>query len=368
MSDYALGKKTKRSWLSFSIRGLMFFTLVVSCLLGWIGRDLYRARAEESLVYDIQLNGGRTRYDYVYEVPPPAHLCLVQIELKQREPNGHWLARKILGKNIYSYITIADLGWADDANLVLPRIATFSRLEELSIANIALTDASIEAISRLRKLKSITLDDVQITPDQMQRIAAIDSLDTLYLTGNSATDAVIERVARFKNLRDLSLRSTTLSDHALVSLARAQSLEQIRIDDSKQITNDGLVALLDLPKLESLSASGTSITNLCARTLAKMPVLRYARISADDPDVDFGDWRSYDLSPLDGCDRSISIMEDTIWLNTFVNNYQPPPSRPLPTLKEPLPPAFADVYNDPFIPFDAEAKTTKSLEMKDPFQ
>lgn len=399
MSDRS-GKKIcpKRHWLRFSVRGLLLLVLLVSIPLGLIGRDLIRSKSEEYLVNDIQIADGYVRYDYVYQVmPPPGTMGLTIAKFDEHEPKGHWLARKILGENIYSYVTIVNLRRADDPNQVLPRIATFSRLEKLSLAEAALTDESVDAISQLRQLRELYLESIELSPQQMRKLAAINSLETLYFTGSFATDDVLEQVANFKNLQEITLRDTAITNRALQSLARVPGLKRIEIDNAKQVTNEGLVPLVQLPELESFDAYGTRLTNFCARTLAKMPALKKAWISARDPKVDFGEYRSYDLSPIDGCDRSLSICDNIINLRTrypycgqsasppkppllcvacgfccstdqLPNPPQPPPARTLPTLDKPLPEAFADVYNDPFVPADAKGKTTESRETKDPVQ
>ena len=124
-----------------------------------------------------------------------------------------------------------------------------------------------------------------------------------------------------------------------------------------------------LNNLESLSIIGAKPTLAGLESLSSLPKLTRinlgAKLDLTLPEkavlygVPYGKSRAEYFQRVRG--RSTCCLD-------FPLTFEGPPVPRLEKPMEPLPPAFADVYNDPFIPFDAEAKTTKSLEVKDPFQ
>lgn len=380
MSDRS-GKKIcpKRHWLRFSVRGLLLLVLLVSIPLGLIGRDLIRSKSEEYLVNDIQIADGYVRYDYVYQVmPPPGTMGLTIAKFDEHEPKGHWLIRKIFAKNIYSYVTYVSLRWSPDPNTILPRIDTLSRLENLTIPSGPLSDESIDGILRLRHLKELELVDTQIMPEQMRRLAAIDTLETLRVSQRAATDAVLCEVEHFHSLKEIFVEDATITDRALQAFGKLNRLNCIGIDNAQGVTDKGLKYLVNLLNLETLFADDTGITDQAVPTITQMKSITYLSISTRNPNVDFGEYRTYPMDPVGNIIRELVVMENFINLHTE-DPIQPPPAYD-PTINNLL--IFSETEGDdspfeypssedPFAPSNAERETSDTNfhpAMDDTFQ
>ena len=74
------------------------------------------------------------------------------------------------------------------------------------------------------------------------------------------TDAAIERVKGLTKLRELDLSGSKITDAALRQLARFKHLECLDLDDT-QITDAGLKSLKPLRGIQELSLSNTKITD-----------------------------------------------------------------------------------------------------------
>ena len=91
---------------------------------------------------------------------------------------------------------------------------------------------------------------------------------------DKATHANIDDISKLRHLKTLSLETTNVSDTDIALISRISSLESLTISKTP-ITKKGLLALQSLPKLESLVLSNTSIGDESARGLAYLDNLQY---------------------------------------------------------------------------------------------
>jgi Leucine Rich repeat len=165
----AAGPKRKRRWFQFSLRSLIIFTLVCAVAAGWLGRTIERARRQTEGVAKIRSLTGAVKYDY---------------ELTGKGSTGlkSWLS-SVFG---------------DD--FVYP-------VDEVSLSAGDTRDADLACLADLPTIKTLALNDTEITDIGLAYLAPLESLDTLDISNIRITDAGLKHVARLRNLRSLRLRN-----------------------------------------------------------------------------------------------------------------------------------------------------------------
>jgi hypothetical protein len=123
-------------------------------------------------------------------------------------------------------------------------VANHPQLEELRLANFGgLTDAGLEAVSRLRNLRLFSLEEGFLLNQ-----GASDSLHP------RITDEGIAHLRQLADLRVLYLQGCDqVGDSSLSTMAQLEKLEVIAIEMNSRVTSRGLSHLTRLPQLRSLS-------------------------------------------------------------------------------------------------------------------
>ena len=176
-------------------------------------------------------------------------------------------------------------------------------LENLSVVVTAFEDSSLDAILKLKRLKSLRIE-VRASPNpgdtalaKLSQLAAFPDLKSLSLHYFSkATDAGLEHLAGLKNLENFSLRAN-LPGHAfakfegwtnLKSVAfhgnaiddeglghiceRFPNLESLNLIHARVLTDASAVHLLKLKKLKSIILNGPKLTAAWHGNLSTVPL------------------------------------------------------------------------------------------------
>lgn len=167
-------------------------------------------------------------------------------------------------------------------------------LEMLSISpDSAMTDAGLELIGQLPRLKSLSVTAPQIKGTGLRHLARLTDFEVLTL-GVGVRD--ITALPDFPALHSLSLAGTALSDEQLAPLAECRQVETLTLDKTAvgdqtvillsrlprlrylslretQVGDEGLAALQKLPDLRGLSLASTRVTNAGLAVLQKFPAL-----------------------------------------------------------------------------------------------
>ena len=128
--------------------------------------------------------------------------------------------------------------------------------------------------------------DVQVSPSQRVRLIidpntwqdlspltrlAADDLYEIALAGR-ADDRALAPLVHLTGLRSLDLTGTTITDRGLAEVARLRSLKWLALPEG--ITEEALVHLAGLPKLEGLLLAGKGLTGPGLVQLRRIPTLR----------------------------------------------------------------------------------------------
>lgn len=191
---------------------------------------------------------------------------------------------------------------------------------ELWLAHCPITDASVDALLGLKKLRSLGLDSTRVTGAGLARLAALPNLTSLSATGIRLTpddlaafrdrpalslradfdrsDAGLRRYRDAgvlhllcdypadperpgRTVRTLDLSGAPVTDAGLAALAELTLLERLRLNNTA-VTDDGLKHLAVLPGLVALDLDGTRVTGPGLRHLAGLTWLERLDLSGTD--------------------------------------------------------------------------------------
>jgi Leucine-rich repeat (LRR) protein len=86
----------------------------------------------------------------------------------------------------------------------------------------------MKALSKLRNLRVLNLNNTAISDAGLSQISTLDELRSLSVVGTRVTDASIETLTKIKNLTHLFLYQTAISDAGLQKLMKEH--EKMKID------------------------------------------------------------------------------------------------------------------------------------------
>jgi hypothetical protein len=223
----------------------------------------------------------------MYYLRPLTRLEQLSIPLDEVSADGLIHLREIVNLKSFG-------GRIDDAGM--RQLTGLQALEVLKISQDSeMTDAGLESIGRLKRLKTLTLLAPQIEGAGLRHIAPLPDLQDLVL-GAGVRD--LTAMPEFKSLRELNLSGTAVNDEALTPLAECHRLEILSLDQTAigdkgikelsrltclrsislrdtQVGDAGLMSLQPLPKLRNLSIDRTRVSNGGLAALQKFAALEY---------------------------------------------------------------------------------------------
>ena len=145
------------------------------------------------------------------------------------------------------YVERFDITQSDRRNIDLRFLPWLLHVEELDLAQATgLRDEHLIGLEQLQDLRLLDLD-------RTRKLA--------WLTNDQGrlTDATLDRVGKLVRLRDLTLSGQRITD---AGLSKLSGLTELRSLDLRQtgVTDAGLPSLKELPGLRSLDLTGTNVT------------------------------------------------------------------------------------------------------------
>ena len=194
---------------------------------------------------------------------------------------------------------------AESQDLNLEDMKLFGRLGDLeSFACLGsnVTDELFAQFKDLKKLKSIRVQNSEITVETLKLFSTFPELESLDIRRdlklenadlalipefpkltklaayyNSFTNSGVNKISKSTTLKSVDLRGCTdVSDSSAKYLARMESLEEVYF--RFYITNDGVDKLSAAPNLKFVEFQDCQIDNGCAELFAKFPSLTGLRI------------------------------------------------------------------------------------------
>ena len=110
-----------------------------------------------------------------------------------------------------------------------------------------------------RPIVNIDLHHTKATDADLERLQALARLRSLNLNGTGITDAGMRYVGGLVALQTLLLNETRVGDAGLRQLQHLTELRELSLFHT-HVTDDGLALLKDLAELQTLDLSGTQVT------------------------------------------------------------------------------------------------------------
>lgn len=124
---------------------------------------------------------------------------------------------------------------------------------------------------------AIVLPDLNLPPATLDSLAEVaDKVTELNLSGDQLTTK-IDQITRCSALKVLHLR-TELGDSELQAIAQMPNLEVLDLPLALQVTNAGLEAIAEHPKLLLVRLRAPLVTDAGLKAFARMPKLRWLHL------------------------------------------------------------------------------------------
>jgi Leucine-rich repeat (LRR) protein len=165
-------------------------------------------------------------------------------------------------------------------------VADLSELEVFFVWDAyKLTDAGVQHLTELKKLKSIHISNSPISDGALKVFGGLGNLERLSLQGNHFTDAGVPHLSELKSLKSLwiGVGKAKLTDKIAPHLAKLTNLEALDLQNTP-FTDVGVKELKTLTKLRQLYLHGTNdeeqtITDASAQSLMNLRSLQGLEIS-----------------------------------------------------------------------------------------
>nr|MBC8875589.1 redoxin family protein [Planctomycetota bacterium] len=167
----------------------------------------------------------------------------------------------------FELVSISLRGNRDFSGPDFAYLSGLKSLEELDLANSAVTDDDIQCINGLPHLRELDLSCTGVTDDGLSKLRDCAALEDLNIAGTRVTDAGLEYLQTTRSLRRLNLTGLRVTDFGLASLQSLESLQTLVLDDTL-ITDRGFGHLIQCKSLGHLSLIGTPVSDVGLSTLA----------------------------------------------------------------------------------------------------
>jgi Leucine-rich repeat (LRR) protein len=209
------GSRRRLGRVRFSVRGMLVLVLLFGASFAWLARLTRRANFQRGLAAAIKSDGGMVFYDRDSDRT---------INPGSRAPWQEYLVELIGADYFDNVVFISMLKGATDERLA--QAGQLSELMYLSVEGGQVTDAGLEHVTGLTKLRSLDLLDTPVTNIGLASLNRLTSLEMLTLSGTKVTDEGMSHLKGMPLLDSLSLDDSPISDVGLANTtARTEKLE-----------------------------------------------------------------------------------------------------------------------------------------------
>jgi serine/threonine protein kinase/Leucine-rich repeat (LRR) protein len=171
-------------------------------------------------------------------------------------------------------LNLAEMSIADAA---LAHLAPLHQLESLDLSRTHVTGSGLAYLSGATGLKHLHLSYAPIQAGHLKSLAVFGNLQTLDLSANSSAESLTDdgliALEDLPTLRVLGLRTAKITDASLDRVAKLNELEGLDLEGTP-VSDAGVEKLAGLSRLSRLSLTRTGVTDGVTETLAKMKSLR----------------------------------------------------------------------------------------------
>ncbi len=129
-----------------------------------------------------------------------------------------------------------------DLDECLPNLSSLTRLADLSLIRMRLSDADVARLQNLHSLCWLDLSCTEFQNTSISRLKHLLALRILVLDRTTITDEGVAHLAKITGLDELRLRDTAITDRAIESLVAIPHLRRLDISDTN-LTRKGVAEL-----------------------------------------------------------------------------------------------------------------------------
>lgn len=243
----------------FSLRTLL---VIVTVFGVWLGRVVENARDQRIATESILQVRGQVKYDY-------------QIRGEIEPPGPKWL-RRLIGDDYFCTVVEATFDFepprADDH--ALRYINRLRHLRSLDLQETQITDAGLAHLEGLDSLRRLNLERTAVTGAGLQHISRLRQLEWLCLRNARATNCGMA-LSQMTHLTHLDLTHTGVTDDDARHLRSLRKLRWLSLGGATKITDASLITVGGLTELEWLSLGATQATDAGASHLCHLHTLTF---------------------------------------------------------------------------------------------
>jgi internalin A len=161
----------------------------------------------------------------------------------------------------------------------LSGITALTGIQRLELSGAGLDTARLAALRNLTSLESLSFGSEELTELQLADLPALPALRRLQFAAKQLTDKAVPQFLRFPRLRRLNLSNSKITDQGLEKLSAMNELEILVLDGCKGVTNDGMLAVATLPKLQHLSITDSGVHGAGLKLLASARNLKHVTLA-----------------------------------------------------------------------------------------
>jgi Leucine-rich repeat (LRR) protein len=154
----------------------------------------------------------------------------------------------------------------------LEQIQDLTKLKELLLGKSLVSDSGLKVIGRFSELKELDLQFTKITDEGMPNLSNLKGLNWLAIPGTKVSGKGLECISKLTGLKFLDLKYTRIDDAGLANVENLTNLESLDISNTK-VTDTGLKHLSKLKKIKCLYLEGLPITNEGVKALNSLSSL-----------------------------------------------------------------------------------------------
>ncbi|MCE5266349.1 MAG: hypothetical protein LLG00_00485 [Planctomycetaceae bacterium] len=226
----------RRRWCQYSLRTLLMFMVLASLGVSWFAVKMRQASRQREAAESLFSRGAYCFYDYMDDLslqpPGPDWLRdLLGVDffsdiVEVHSPGGNELERLAVLPQL-TRLSITDALGKDDSQRVtdasVRMIRGLKRLEKLEITSNDITDAGLEPIGELTRLRELylTVHSPEITDEAFAPLQRLSALDTLWLDCPQMTDEGLQHFERMTQLRHVTVLRGCVTDEGVKKLQKA---------------------------------------------------------------------------------------------------------------------------------------------------
>ncbi len=208
----------------FDVRSLLLLTLVLAVPCSWLGFEIRQAKRQQEAIAAISELGAGVVYDTDLPLDRP-------------------FLMRLLGDDFFTRVYCVVVSGADCRGPdVFAHLAQLPEITELTVHQSQLTDACLENLRGLKRLRHLELCETRITGAGLARLAALPELRRINLEGTPITDADLENLKGMTRLEALGLAKTNVTNAGLRHIEGLVNLRVLDLSDSK-VTPEALKEL-----------------------------------------------------------------------------------------------------------------------------